>query len=186
MEGFEVFRARTPAEKLRKGQNMTETEKTTPTRQALAAKDRSAPGRVSGRLKIAIDRLVWFGDRRADAAAAAGLSDHGLRAALRKGHVLAHLRAELALLREGERPRNVHRLAALRDQDENRGAAVKAIQVLEQLTENETQYTPRQGPFFTIIVVDDSGKPLPVQPAEVQGKVIEHAPIARELEDEGN
>jgi len=162
------------------------TENAKPTRQALAVRDRSAPGRVTGKLKIAIDRLVWFGDRRADAAAAANLTDHGLRTALRKSHVLAYLRAELALLREGERPRNVHRLAELRDQDENRAAAVKAVQVLEQLTENETQYTPRQGPAFQIIVIDAAGKPLPVQPEQTP-QIIDHQPIApdRELEVEG-
>jgi hypothetical protein len=115
---------------------MTENLPAEPTRQAIEAKGRTAPGRVTGKLKIAIERLVWFGDRRADAATAAGLTDHGLRSALRKPHVLGYLRSELALLREGERPRNVHRLAALRDQDENRNAAVAAIKVLEQLTDD--------------------------------------------------
>jgi len=114
---------------------MTENLPTEPTRQAIAVKDRSAPGRTTGKLKIAIDRMVWFGDRRADAATAAGLTDHGLRTALRKRHVLTYLRTELALLREGERPRSLHRLVELRDQDENRNAAVKAIQVLEELTD---------------------------------------------------
>ena len=36
-------------------------------------------------------------------------------------------------LRAGERAQNLHRLADLRDQDDNRAAAVKAIQVLEEL-----------------------------------------------------
>ena len=114
---------------------MTEIPPAEPTRQAIAVKDRSAPGRVTGKLKAAIERLVWYGDRRPDAATAAGLTDHGLRTALRKPHVLGYLRSELALLREGERPRNVHRLVELREHDENRNAAVKAIQVLEELTE---------------------------------------------------
>jgi alcohol dehydrogenase class IV len=114
---------------------MTENLPAEPTRQAIAVKDRSAPGRVTGKLKTAIERMVWFGDARADAATAAGLTDHGLRTALRKPHVLAYLRSELALLREGERPRSIHRLIELREQDENRNAAVKAIQVLEELTE---------------------------------------------------
>src|SRR6185437_11537377 len=102
---------------------MTENLPTAPTRQSLAVKERSAAGRVTGKLKIAIDRMVWFGDKRAVAAETAGLSDHGLRSALRKPHVLGYLRSELTLLREGERPRNVHRLAELRDQDDNRNAA---------------------------------------------------------------
>jgi hypothetical protein len=104
---------------------MTENLPAEPTRQAIEAKGRTAPGRVTGKLKIAIERLVWFGDRRPDAATAAGLTDHGLRSALRKPHVLGYLRSELALLREVARPRNVHRLAA-----------VAAIKVLEQLTDD--------------------------------------------------
>ena len=67
---------------------MTENLPAEPTRQAIEAKGRAAPGRVTGKLKIAIERLVWFGDKRADAATAAGLTDHGLRSALRKPHVL--------------------------------------------------------------------------------------------------
>jgi hypothetical protein len=90
---------------------MTKNIPAAPTRQAVEAKGRTTPGRVTGKLKAAIDRMVWFGDKRADAATAAVLTDHGLRSALRKPHVLGHLRSELALLREGERPRSIHRLA---------------------------------------------------------------------------
>jgi len=114
---------------------MTENLPAETTAQKLAAQDRSAPRRVTGKLKIAIERMVWYGDKRAGAAAFADLTDHGLRSALRKPHVLGFLRSELALLREGERPRNVHRLAELREQDENRNAAVAAIKVLEELAE---------------------------------------------------
>jgi hypothetical protein len=41
--------------------------------------------------------------------------------------------ANICVLRAGERAQNLHRLADLRDQDDNRAAAVKAIQVLEEL-----------------------------------------------------
>ena len=40
--------------------------------------------------------------------------------------------AELGVLRESGRAKTFHRLEALRDQDDNRAAAVKACQVLEQ------------------------------------------------------
>lgn len=47
-----------------------------PTRQAVAiAAGRSAPLKVTGRLKLAIETMVWSGARRADAAKIAGLSD---------------------------------------------------------------------------------------------------------------
>src|SRR5664280_1878224 len=119
--------AHTSAENSETRPTMTENLPAEPTRQAIEAKGRTAPGRVTGKLRIAIERMVWYGDKRAAAAAFAGLTDHGLRSALRKGHVLGFLRSELALLKENERPRNVHRLAELREQDDNRNAAVAAI-----------------------------------------------------------
>lgn len=170
---------------------MTENPPTAPTRQAIAVKDRSAPGRVTGKLKIAIDRLVWFGDRRADAAAAAGLTDHGLRTALRKGHVLAYLRTELALLREGEKPRNVHRLVELRDQDDNRAAAVKAIQVLEELTDGPRATSVNVNLHLQagyVIDLSEPGEPLRVvaghRPAPAPPRTIEHQAQAADYETE--
>jgi hypothetical protein len=163
---------------------MTENLPAEPTPQAIAAQDRSEPRRVTGKLKAAIDRLVWFGDKRADAATAAGMTDHGLRSALRKPHVLGYLRNELALLREGERPRSIHRLAELRDQDDNRAAAVKAIQVLEQLTDgpraavNLSVHMPAAG---WVIDISADDRPMRIvaghQSAPAQPLVIEHETI---------
>jgi hypothetical protein len=168
---------------------MTENLPAEPTRQAIEAKGRAAPGRVTGKLKAAIDRMVWFGDRRPDAATAAGLTDHGLRSALRKPHVLGYLRSELALLREGERPRNVHRLAALRDQDDNRNAAVAAINVLEKLTDD-----PRSAVNISLhvsagYIIDLTDAPrdfVVVGPKAATPHVIEHEPAAANevIEDE--
>jgi hypothetical protein len=70
-----------------------------PTRQAIEAKDRSQRMRVTGKLKVAIEAMIWEGVPRADAAAKAGMADSSLRFALRKPHVLAHHNAELASLR---------------------------------------------------------------------------------------
>jgi hypothetical protein len=70
-----------------------------PTRQAAAIEGRSRRGAVTGKLRTALDLMVWSGERRADAAEKAGLADCSLRAALRKPHVLQHYNAELAALR---------------------------------------------------------------------------------------
>ena len=168
---------------------MSENLPAEPTRQAIEAHDRSMPKRVTGKLRIAIERLVWFGDRRADAATAAGLTDHGLRSALRKPHVLGYLRSELALLWEGERPRNVHRLAALRDQDDNRNAAVAAIKVLEQLTDDPRSVVNvslhlRAG--NAIDLSDERRDFVVVGPKAATPQVIEHEPAAANevIEDE--
>jgi hypothetical protein len=153
---------------------MTENLPAEPTPQAIAAQDRSEPRRVTGKLKAAIDRMVWFGDKRADAATAACMSDHGLRSALRKPHVLAFYRRELGALREGERARNVHRLVELREQDENRNAAVKAIQVLE-MTDPEIMRRGGDGtsPGIVIRIITPAAQPLSPNPKEI---VIEHEP----------
>lgn len=60
-----------------------------PPRQALAVAGRSSRGRVTGKLRAAIEAMVWEGSCRPDAAKAAGLKDHSLREALRKPHVRA-------------------------------------------------------------------------------------------------
>jgi hypothetical protein len=106
------------------------TDITQPTRQAIAAKDRSGKGMVTGRLKRALDEMVWSGARRADAATIAGMTDHSLRSALKKPHVKAYYVTELGILRESTKAKIHHRLEALSDQDENKAAAVKACQVL--------------------------------------------------------
>jgi hypothetical protein len=103
---------------------------TYPTRQVIAAKGRSGKGVVTGRLKRALDEMVWSGARRADAAIAAGMTDHSLRSALKKPHVKAYYLTELGSLRESTRAKIHHRLEALSEQDENKAAAVKACQVL--------------------------------------------------------
>jgi hypothetical protein len=118
---------------------MTETNQTgmLPTRQAIAVRERSLPGRVTGKLHKAIEIMVWEGASRREAAQRAGLSDHGLRQALRRPHVLAHYRAECEVLRTSGRAKRLHRLEELAAQDENRNAAVAAIKVAEQLGDEQ-------------------------------------------------
>jgi hypothetical protein len=129
------------------------TDMAPPTRQALAAQNRSLPNRVTGRLRRAITEMVWSGARRADAAKAAGMTDHSLRAALRKPHVIAFYRGELGILRESERAKTLHRLCDMRDQDSNKMASVAASKALEQISD-EAVHRPQhqQTPGFVIVV----------------------------------
>lgn len=103
------------------------------TRQARAIAGRSARGRVTGKLAAAITVMVWEGSCRAEAAKAAGLKDHSLREALRKPHVKAFYRAQLDVLRTSEWARNVHALARIRDQDQNKTAVIAAVKALEEM-----------------------------------------------------
>lgn len=120
---------------------------TQPTRQALAAKDRSAPLRVTGKLKTAIEAMVWDGACREDAAKVAGMTDHSLRAALRKPHVKRHYLMELDVLRTSARARATFRMVELSEQDDNRAAAVTATRILmneqdQEVTRGSTQAAP--------------------------------------------
>jgi len=102
-----------------------------PTRQAIAAKNRSRPGKVTGRLRIALDEMVWKASSRAEAAKVAGMTDHSLREALRRPHVRRHYLDECEVLRISGRAKRLHRLEELAAQDVNRNAAVAAIKVAE-------------------------------------------------------
>jgi hypothetical protein len=106
-----------------------------PTRQSQAIDGRSSPLKVTGKLRIAIEQMVWHGARRQDAAERAGLKDHSLRAALRKGHVMAHYHAELGVLRESTRAKNFHRLDGIAEDSPNAMAKVAAIKVMEAISE---------------------------------------------------
>ena len=139
----------------------------TPISPAEAVKERSAPGQVTGKLRRALDAMVWQGLTRRAAAEHAGLSEHSLYAALRKPHVKAHLRAELDVLRENERARNIHALIEVRDQTGNQMARVQAVKALEQLSE-EAQRSGGAGmvqaPGLTVVLNVGPGTQM-AQPA---------------------
>ena len=111
------------------------TDQDEPSRQAIAAKDRSGKLTVSGKLKVALDTMLFDAARRPDAAKAAGMTDHSLRAALRKPHVRSYYNAGLEVLRTSERARNISALAKVRDGSENDMAVVSAAKALEQIAE---------------------------------------------------
>jgi hypothetical protein len=109
---------------------------TAPTRQAIAARDRTLPGRVTGRLYKAIDAMVWSAASRKEAAQVAGLTDHGLRQALRRPHVMAFYLSECEVLRASGRAKRLHRLEELAAQNVNINGAVAAIKAAEQIAED--------------------------------------------------
>jgi hypothetical protein len=86
------------------------------------------------KVRAAIAAMVWSGSKRSEAAELAGMSDHGLRAALRRPHVKAAYLGELAVLRDSERARNVHALVDVRD-GSNAMARVSAARSLEEMAD---------------------------------------------------
>ena len=130
------------------------------TRQAIAARNRSLPGRVTGKLYKAVEAMVWEGASRKEAAQAASLSDHGLRQALRRPHVLAFYLAECEVLRTSGRAKRLHRLEALAAQDDNRNAAVAAIKVAEQIADDPVKHGAAvASPGIVIRVLNVSSAP---------------------------
>lgn len=105
------------------------------TRQAIAAKERSGKLTVTGKLKVALDEMLFKGSCRADAATFAGMTDHGLREAMKKPHVKAYYSSGLEILRTSERARNIFALAKVRDSSDNGMAIVSAAKALEQLAD---------------------------------------------------
>lgn len=137
----------------------------------------------SSKVRQAIDLLVFEGHHRNDAAKAVGLSPKGLYNQFRRHHVLAYHRATLGALRESARSRNFHRLEQLRDQDDNRAAAVKAIQVLEQISDEADQRQPRgpiTQPGLTIVIVQPAAATL--QPVTIEHPVA--IPVATQADAE--
>lgn len=152
---------------------MTENLPAKPTRQAIAVRGRSAPRCVTGKLRTAIERMIWQGDKRADAAVAAGMTDHGLRSALRKSHVKAAYLAELDLLRTSERARSVHALVDVRDASDNAMARVAAAKELERSAEQQPPFAGSGTRPGMLIVVMPAPQALPEQPEQPAPRVID-------------
>jgi hypothetical protein len=133
-----------------------------PTRQAIAAKGRSGKLTVSGRLKVAMDAMLFEGSRRADAAKAAGMTDHSLREAFKKPHVKAYYNVGLQVLRDSERAKNIRRLAEIRDAADNM-PAVQAVKALEQLADDDAKHPSgmHSAPGITIRIINPAPSPQP-------------------------
>jgi hypothetical protein len=141
-----------------------------PTRQAAAIPGRSARNKVTGKLRTALDLMVWSGKKRVDAAQEAGLADSSLRSALRKAHVLQHYNAELKALRTSLRAKNVHRLDTIADDSKNDMARVAAVKALEIIIEQADEHTGRGAatmPGLQIIIVQPAPVPREINPTTI-------------------
>jgi hypothetical protein len=157
-----------------------------PTRQAAAIEGRSRRGAVTGKLKTALDLMVWDYLKRKEAAALAGLADSSLRFAFRKAHVMSYYRAELAALRENLRARNIHRLDTIADDSKNDMARVAAVKALEIITDQAEERRPAGGdvklPGLQIVIINGPDTPpkvigpAPTSLAQTQRALIDHQP----------
>jgi hypothetical protein len=132
------------------------------TRQAIAARDRTLPGRVTGKLYKAIEAMVWSAASRKEAAQVAGLSDHGLRQALRRPHVMAFYLSECEVLRVSGRAKRLHRLEELAAQNVNVNGAVAAIKAAEMIAEDPIRSSGANPSPGICIVIHQALPPKPV------------------------
>jgi hypothetical protein len=126
---------------------------------------------VTGKLKTALEAMVWDNLSRKDAAAKAGLADSSLRFAFRKPHVMAFYNAELAALRNNLRAKNIHTLDGIADKSENDMARVSAVKAIEQISDqaDEKHRSPgaAQLPGLQIVIVQQAPAVAPPVPREV-------------------
>jgi hypothetical protein len=107
------------------------------TRQQIAAKDRSKPLKVTGRLKRALDLMAWQCKTDSQAAVEANIDVLSIRRALHLPHVRAYYKAQRDVLLERESAADIHRLIAIRDKAENM-PAVNAIKLMHEMRSGES------------------------------------------------
>ena len=145
------------------------------TRQAAAIEGRSRRGAVTGKLKTALDLMVWENLKRKDAAEKAGLADSSLRFAFRKPHVMAYYHAELKALRDNLRANNVHRLDKIADESKNdmaRVAAVKALELISDQADEKQRPGAAVLPGLQIVIVNGTSTPKVIGPAFLEPAAI--------------
>ena len=100
------------------------------------AKRRHSNSDGSPNVKAAIKLMIWGGDdglplTRQEAAKKVGIADVTLRNALANPLVLKHYNREIEVLRTGERPKSIHRIAELRDKAESERVSLEAAKYLD-------------------------------------------------------
>lgn len=117
-------------------------------------------------VRTAIDAWVYDRCTRAQACERAGFTERALYLALEKPEVAAYYNKQLDVLRTGERPQNIRRLAEIRDAGNNM-PAVNAIKTLEMLGDEPTNKSNAPSPGIVLRLVT-------INQSTVDTKVIEH------------
>jgi hypothetical protein len=158
-----------------------------PSHQAISARTRSRPERVTGKLAQAFDRMIELGEPWDEAARSVGLTARSMRKALAKPHVIRFLKERRQVFREAASARNILRLCELRDQDTNMMAATKAVQILEQLGDEDVYGGARGGivtqPGLIIQIIAADAPATPREPAVIDVTPAPVVPADDEPED---
>lgn len=123
----------------------------------------TTPDPMTPKRRALIDGMVWRGFKLTDAAIEAGMTERNACMCAEDPKFRAALNAEMAAFKTSQRPRNVHRLAELRDQNEAKGAAVQAIRTLEELAQQaEAAPSSDVRPGIVVIIPRDYLQPEPL------------------------
>lgn len=85
---------------------------------------------LSTKRVLLVEAMVFEGLSRQDAAKKVSMTDRAARYALNDRAVMVAYRQQLQILRESEKPKSVHRLAALRDQEKSLKVSLEASKFL--------------------------------------------------------
>ncbi len=146
---------------------------------------RRRPRGLTKAIRTAIDAIVFDRCTREEGCKRAGITERALYLALAKPEVAAAWNAKIVVLRSGERARNIHALAEVRD-GTNAVARVNAVRTLESMSEEESRRPPGHVtmPGMTIQIITapalpaGSGHAIDITPA------IDHANILPTHDDE--
>lgn len=157
-----------------------------PAKRNNGAATRSPPKRIGGKLKTALDAMVWQGLAYDKAGKHAGLTTRNMRTALDKPHVRAYLKAQRDVFRESVNTGNTHALLEVRNQKRNHMARVAAVKTLEhQDNEQVSRGGHAQLPGLVIQVITSSGdtRVMEHHPQNEANPLIEHTPVRTERDE---
>jgi predicted DNA-binding protein (UPF0251 family) len=125
--------------------------------------------RISREIAEAITLMVEEGLAWDQAAAKVNIHVRTMRLALEKPHVIRFLKDKRDVFRENVSAANIHRARAIRDQDDNKMAAIQAMRFIEQLGEEQGSGPGARMPAgLTIVIapgasaaISDSGQTRP-------------------------
>jgi hypothetical protein len=112
--------------------------------------------KIGRKLKAALDMMVWEGKPWNEAAQVVNFDVSSMRKALERAHVRAYLNQQKEVFRASISSQNTFRLAQIRDQDENKLAALGAIRQLDNRPEEEARAAAAKSPGIVIFVGNDS------------------------------
>jgi hypothetical protein len=139
---------------------------------------RSVP-KLGEQLRAACDFMIYEALPWEQAAVKAGMTVRGMRKAMRRPHVLSYLRDERQVLLAAISTATPLRLAQLRDQDDNRNAAVNACRVLENLDADEPHRGGQTSSPGFVIIFNSPAHALPA--GDGNSAIVVEAPSRREV-----